>query len=648
MSKRTAEIIFTGDTAKLRSAVQSASGDLKTFGKDSEESSGKLHKIKTAAVGAAIGGIGVLTAGLTKSFEAASAEQQATARMQQAFKNAGVDAASYKGQIDAAEGSGRKLGFTNEQVQSSLGSLVTATHSGKLAFKDLGVAEDLARFKHESLSTASETLQRAMSGSTRAASQLGITIVPVTSHMQALTAEHLKTGTAAYVNAKMHAMLADKMATAQEVIAKTTTAVHGQAQAYASTAAGGMAQFHAQIDNIQAAFGTALLPIMGKVITTISSLVDWMEKHKTIAIILVGVIGSLAGAIAAVSIAQSIAATKTSLVEAAQWLWNAALDANPIGLVVVAIAALVGGIAYLVTQTNIVSNVWHALSGIFTAVTSTIKDVVIGAFDFIKDHLGVIVPIISGIILGPFGLLAGLIATHLDAVKTAITGAWDAIKSVTVTVWDAVKGAITGAWDAIKNAVSAAISTVKGAISGAWDAIKSTTTAVWSGVSGAVTGAWNTIKGTVSSAIGVVTGFVKGLGTSISSIASGMWDGIRDSFKSVINTIIGWWDSLHFTIPKVNIGPIHLGGGTIGLPKIPYLADGGTLTSAGTVMVGERGPEMLSLPKGAQVTPLAGHSAGRGDTTVILTQSGNVTMGSGTAAAKAMADRLAYRAAIGV
>lgn len=34
------------------------------------------------------------------------------------------------------------------------------------------------------------------------------------------------------------------------------------------------------------------------------------------------------------------------------------------------------------------------------------------------------------------------------------------------------------------------------------------------------------------------------------------------------------------------------------------LADGGTITMPGTVLVGERGPELLTLPRGAQVTPL--------------------------------------------
>jgi hypothetical protein len=38
------------------------------------------------------------------------------------------------------------------------------------------------------------------------------------------------------------------------------------------------------------------------------------------------------------------------------------------------------------------------------------------------------------------------------------------------------------------------------------------------------------------------------------------------------------------------------------------MAAGGTVRSAGTSLVGERGPELLRLPRGARVDPLPGDS----------------------------------------
>ena len=47
--------------------------------------------------------------------------------------------------------------------------------------------------------------------------------------------------------------------------------------------------------------------------------------------------------------------------------------------------------------------------------------------------------------------------------------------------------------------------------------------------------------------------------------------------------------------------------------RIPGLAGGGTITTAGMTLVGEQGPELLNLPRGAQVMPLSGTT---GNTTV--------------------------------
>jgi phage-related protein len=86
-----------------------------------------------------------------------------------------------------------------------------------------------------------------------------------------------------------------------------------------------------------------------------------------------------------------------------------------------------------------------------------------------------------------------------------------------------------------------------------------------------------------------------------------LWDGIVAAFKTAINWII---EGINALISGLNgIQPpawlTELTGITgINLPTIPYLANGGDIAEAGRVIVGERGPEMLDLPRGARVTPL--------------------------------------------
>ena len=61
------------------------------------------------------------------------------------------------------------------------------------------------------------------------------------------------------------------------------------------------------------------------------------------------------------------------------------------------------------------------------------------------------------------------------------------------------------------------------------------------------------------------------------------WGGIENAFRGMVNGIIDIWNGLHFTLPKINAGPIHIGGETVGVPRIPHLAQGGLITSTGIV-----------------------------------------------------------------
>lgn len=90
----------------------------------------------------------------------------------------------------------------------------------------------------------------------------------------------------------------------------------------------------------------------------------------------------------------------------------------------------------------------------------------------------------------------------------------------------------------------------------------------------------------------------------IGKIIIGAFQGVVDFVKGVLNTIGGLINGI---IDGVN-GFTGLGaaiGVNIGkIPHLPKLADGGDIVQPGSVIVGERGPEVLNLPRGASVVPL--------------------------------------------
>lgn len=104
---------------------------------------------------------------------------------------------------------------------------------------------------------------------------------------------------------------------------------------------------------------------------------------------------------------------------AAQWLLNAALTANPIGIVVVLLAALVGGliIAYKRSETfrNIVHAALHAVGAAFAWMWGIAKKV--GAW--LKDHWRDVVFWIGG----PIGIVVLLVTKHWAAIRRTFMAA---------------------------------------------------------------------------------------------------------------------------------------------------------------------------------------------------------------------------------
>ncbi len=133
---------------------------------------GKDVGLAMIGVGGAMAGIGVGLSAL------GSKEQAAHQQLQAAIEATGKSYDDYTGQIDKTVAAQEHYGHSSAETQDALRILTQATHDPTKALQDMSVASDLAAAKHESLTAAAGQLGKAYNGSARLLKQFGVDAVP--------------------------------------------------------------------------------------------------------------------------------------------------------------------------------------------------------------------------------------------------------------------------------------------------------------------------------------------------------------------------------------------------------------------------------------------------------------------------------------
>lgn len=135
----------------------------------------------------------------------------------------------------------------------------------------------------------------------------------------------------------------------------------------------------------------------------------WADLAGGLAPIILSLAETKVGTLA-VAAGQKIAAAATKVWEGAQWLLNAALDANPIGLAVIGIAALIAVVVLIATKTTWFQSIWKV-------TWSWVKTAASDAWNFIKQ--------IPGWIGSAFSKVASFISAPFRAAFNYISDAWN-------------------------------------------------------------------------------------------------------------------------------------------------------------------------------------------------------------------------------
>lgn len=114
------------------------------------------------------------------------------------------------------------------------------------------------------------------------------------------------------------------------------------------------------------------------------------------------------------------------------------------------------------------------------------------------------------------------------------------------------------------------------------------------------------LSGVIEFITGVFTGDWGKAWEGVKNVFSNIINGLGNIFKAPINYIIKGINTFIRGLNKIQIPnwvPL-IGGKGFNIGEIPLLAKGGNITMSGAAVVGEAGPEIINLPKGASVSPL--------------------------------------------
>lgn len=276
------------------------------------------------------------------------------------------------------------------------------------------------------------------------------------------------------------------------------------------------------------------------------------------------------------------------------------------------VADAIGG-ALLQVLTNlspVLPMIGEAFLQIFDALSPLIQPVLDIVIAFLP-LLTVLTDIVSGVLPSIIQLLTALLGPILKLITPLIGLLAPALEWVA----DALSGVIgwlvdsVGGTDAFSAGMSQAASIVGGVFTTMFDVISAVVNGIGAAIGWVVsttTNNFNTIVKVVQtvgsvfrSVFDAIGGFIKSAFSNAISVVKGAVNGII----GLVNGAIAGLNKLKVTIP--DWVPL-IGGQTWGvnLPKIPGLANGGQIMAPGLTWVGERGPELLSLPRGATVAPL--------------------------------------------
>lgn len=197
----------------------------------------------------------------------------------------------------------------------------------------------------------------------------------------------------------------------------------------------------------------------------LSNVINFIIKNWSVIGPIIGVIGTVAGTIIAINAALTAYKAVQTAVNAVTAAFNVILNANPLGLIITAIAAIIAALTWFFTQTEVG------------------KQILQGFFDFVSAVFGGIAEFVGGV---------------WEGITAGATAVWESIQNIFGGIAEWFGNVFRAAWSAVKAVFETGGKIFTGIVDGITNAFKVIVNGIISGINAVVAIPFNAINGFLS------------------------------------------------------------------------------------------------------------------------------------------------------
>lgn len=327
-------------------------------------------------------------------------------------------------------------------------------------------------------------------------------------------------------------------------------------------------------EKAQSIFETAVGAI-SEALNGLKTAFNFIAEHKDIFTPIAVGIGAIVGFLSAWN-------AITKVATALQTAFNIVLNANPLGLIILAVVGVVSALTYFFTQTETGKKVWQDFTTFISNLWQGIKDKATEIFTAIKDFISNVWTSISTTVTEVWTAIATTASTVWTSITTTISNViqglaetlstiWNTIKTVAQTVWNVLFAVVGGivlsginivmgifeglklymgiVWNAIKGIILPIINAIVQIATTVFNGWKNIITTVFNAIRAVITTVWNAIKSVISTVVNAIVTVatnvfntlknrITTIFNAIRNVVSTVWNAIKNVISTVVNAIV--------------------------------------------------------------------------------------------------------------